>query len=87
VVAEDNRVLCNFGKERLELTSPVPLDVAEEYASGTVALKQGEEAFFVLWYDDETTREVTDGLTTLQRIEKTAEFWRRKVAQINYSGS
>jgi hypothetical protein len=38
VVAEDNRVLCNFGKERLELTSPVPLDVAEEYTSGTVAL-------------------------------------------------
>jgi GH15 family glucan-1,4-alpha-glucosidase len=86
LVAEDNKVLCNFGKERLELTSPVPLDVAEEYASGTVTLKQGEEALFVLWYDDETTREVTDGLTTIQRIEKTVEFWRRKVDQVNYSG-
>jgi GH15 family glucan-1,4-alpha-glucosidase len=86
LIARGNQVLCNFGNEKLELTSPVPLDVVEEYASGTVTLKQGEEVLFVLWYDDETTREVTDGLTPLQRMEKTAEFWRRKVGQINYCG-
>lgn len=84
--AEGRSIVSRDGQQTLALHSPVPLQVWGSRASGTITLRHGEEATFVLCYAQGPTQQGEDDLPPQERLARTLTFWESKAADIPYSG-
>src|SRR5919109_1100600 len=86
-IFHENGVLFRSQSLSLALETAVPLDYAEDGASGEFTLLPGQTATFVLeqvpetyvprWYSEAETREA---------FEETVDYWRRWIAHSRYEG-
>ena len=86
-IFHENGVLFRSPGLSLALETAIPLDFRDEGAYGEFTLLPGETAAFVLEQVPETyvPRSFSEG-ETREAFEQTAEYWRRWLAQSNYSG-
>ncbi len=86
LIKEGKCLIWRDSEREMTLQSPVPLHISEDRASGTLALRQGEEAAFVLSYSDGATRQETGELTPQERVARTLAFWESKAEDVFASG-
>jgi GH15 family glucan-1,4-alpha-glucosidase len=86
-IFHENGVLFRSPGLSLALETAIPLDFRDEGAYGEFTLLPGETAAFVLEQVPETyvPRSFSEA-ETREAFEQTAEYWRRWLAQSNYSG-
>ena len=86
-IFHENGVLFRSPGLSLALETAIPLDFRDEGAYGEFTLLPGETATFVLEQVPETyvPRSYSEG-ETREAFEQTVEYWRRWLAQSNYSG-
>lgn len=70
----------------LTLRADTPLGVAGDRATGSLTLREGEEALFVLSYSDATTDMDPDPPTPRERVARTLRFWEDKASQVDFHG-
>jgi len=83
---EGSAILCRWGDAQLKLSSPIPLQLADDSATGILRLRAGEEAAFVLAYQDAGAREEADPPGVREQLERTLRFWQGKVREVSYRG-
>jgi GH15 family glucan-1,4-alpha-glucosidase len=86
LVPRGREVVLTHNGQEIILISPVDLRVEESQAFGTLTLRRGQEAVFVLSYRDTATTAEDDGLTAQQRIARTRAFWKEQVREVTYRG-
>jgi len=73
------------GSERLSLASPVPLRLDDGEARATFPLRSGETAAFVLRWDEETPRPISD-YDIPWKLGNTEAYWRLQTGDWRYRG-
>ncbi len=78
-------VLATKDHHAMSLASDVPLPVTGDRAHTTFALSKGEEACFVLHWDERTVRPLA-AHEARKNLSATVDFWRRIAGDLHYEG-
>lgn len=81
-------VVCPLGNGgMLSLSSAAPLELSSDQATGSLTLKEGQEAAFVLGYEqDGEAGTVPRAATAQQQLARTRHFWEEKAGEMEYDG-
>jgi GH15 family glucan-1,4-alpha-glucosidase len=83
--AHPGGVVASKDSDALALASDVPLSLDGERAHASFALDQGQEACFVLCWDERTVRPVAEH-DVKANLSSTVDFWRKVAGDVHYEG-
>ncbi|MFC1942448.1 glycoside hydrolase family 15 protein [Chloroflexota bacterium] len=78
-------VIAKSDKDRVGLSSSVPLTINEAIVAGRFTIKNGEKAGFILRYDSDKSV-IPVIINILNKLEKTCNYWTQQVESVELSG-